>query len=460
MFCVHCGKQISDDSKFCVHCGKSCTPAAPVQRAPAAPVQRASAPQPQKAPAAPVQAAPRKSDAGKPIIIGIVIALLLAVLGFGGYYVVTEFVIPALEEQEDSDSGRNNQAEEEDDFTKPSRDDQDVDVTPTPSGDGQSEEPGLSADNPYRGCFEQYSDYVLPNSDSRYYSYSDISDLSGEELAIAYREIRARHGGTFSDADLREYFEARDWYHAGGDSYDLNSYELSNLTLIEVCEDMRSGELYTSGNPYIKLYRNADYAIASSNTRYLRSSDLAGLSEDALYVAGSEILARHGCIFEDETLQAYFYSKSWYQPSVPENRFNTNLLNQYEITNLTLFDSYGQGSEYEVSGAYWSPDNPYKSIYESYGRSQVYFFPDSSSRLLTSADIAGMNIDELCLARNEIWARNGYLFGDDHLREYFQHFTWYHPTTAMGDQDAVSFNSVEYDNIRFLRARQSELESQ
>ncbi len=453
MFCVHCGKQISDESKFCVHCGKSRVKTVPVQAAPAHPVQPASPPPP-----------PKKSGSAKPVILGIIIALIVAIVGIGGYYAVTEFVIPAVEEWLDEDSEKSSNEDPDD---APEKDPEEenkprpgvAESTVETTAPQVSQEEPLPADNPYWECFENYADFVLPGSDNRYYCYEEISHLSDEELTVAYQEIFARFGDTFVDDDLQAYFEARDWYYADSGFYEFNSYEHSNVILLRTQLDMRSGDLYISGNPYIKLYRDHDYVIPTSNSRYITFDDISRLSKDAVRVIRSEILARHGCIFEDMELQEYFCSKPWYRPSIPESRFNQNMLNHYESENIAFIDNAEKAPTQEVPGAYWSPDNPYKVIYERYGRNQVYFFPDSSTRLLSSADIAGMNIDELCLARNEIWARNGYLFGDDHLREYFQHFTWYHPTTAMGDQDAMNFNSVEYENIRFLRARQSELEN-
>ena len=451
MICKYCGKQIPDDSVFCFYCSKAVAPTTTTIKVRGGKERSSSSSGGRGC------LGGLSLNIGKPVIIGVVVLLVLAVLAFVVMAVLgMEIPIagnglknPASENSSHRGNnglsglfGGGSQSNEE-----------------RPDKDAVNEEASLSESNPYWECYQNHSDYVLPDSDIRYYSYQEISHLSTEELTIANMEIGARYGGSFPDSDAQEYFEARDWYNAGGYSYEFNHYELSNLKLITVYLDMQSGDLYNSGNPYIDLYRYDDYVFPTSSSRNLKDSDLSGLSQDALCVARNEICARHGCIFEDYDMQTYFYSKSWYVPSVPEDEFNMNSLNSYESRNISFIDNYNPSTGYEVSDAYWSPDNPYKAIYESYGRSQVYFFSDSSSRLLTSTDIAGMNIDELCLARNEIWARNGYLFGDDHLREYFQHFSWYHPTTAMGDQDAVDFSSVEYDNIRFLRARQSALEN-
>lgn len=46
-----------------------------------------------------------------------------------------------------------------------------------------------------------------------------------------------------------------------------------------------------------------------------------------------------------------------------------------------------------------------------------YIIPDSSTRLLTAADLNGLSKNELRLARNEIFARYGRRFKDQELQE-------------------------------------------
>ncbi len=84
------------------------------------------------------------------------------------------------------------------------------------------------------------SSYILPDSNSRYYSRSELASLSASELRLARNEIYARHGRLFNDSSLQEYFNNKTWYSGTVDaatfdaninSY-LNEYELANLLLI------------------------------------------------------------------------------------------------------------------------------------------------------------------------------------------------------------------------------------
>lgn len=47
-------------------------------------------------------------------------------------------------------------------------------------------------------------------------------------------------------------------------------------------------------------------------------------------------IARHGRKFQDEALQEYFNSKSWYEPIYEAEEFSVNWLNDYEQENAVL----------------------------------------------------------------------------------------------------------------------------
>ena len=89
------------------------------------------------------------------------------------------------------------------------------------------------------------SDYILPKSDSRYFSTSELADLSNYELYLARNEIFARHGREFKNQDLRDYFSAQSWYvpKYSGEKFDsldlLNDYEKKNADTIRSIEQDR-----------------------------------------------------------------------------------------------------------------------------------------------------------------------------------------------------------------------------
>jgi len=92
-----------------------------------------------------------------------------------------------------------------------------------------------------------------------------------------------------------------------------------------------------SSNPYAAY--TTDYIIVDSDTRVLTTSDLRGYDARQLKLARNEIFARHGRIFQDADLDAYFRSRHWYTPSVPAETFDADAsqyLSRTELNNAGL----------------------------------------------------------------------------------------------------------------------------
>ncbi len=89
---------------------------------------------------------------------------------------------------------------------------------------------------------------------------------------------------------------------------------------------------------------DSDYVIPDSDSRYLCEADLEGLSDFEILLARNEIYAKHGRKFNNEELNAYFSSKSWYQPVVDGNDFTeeyaSRVFNEYEMGNIAFIAEY------------------------------------------------------------------------------------------------------------------------
>ncbi|HIS40364.1 MAG TPA: YARHG domain-containing protein [Candidatus Aphodovivens avistercoris] len=98
------------------------------------------------------------------------------------------------------------------------------------------------------------NEYVLPDSGSRYYSRSELEDLSLWELYLARNEIFARYGRGFKNQDLVDYFSTRRWYtqrytpeEFDAMSTPLNDYEQKNTELmLEIEKERNSPYLVTA----------------------------------------------------------------------------------------------------------------------------------------------------------------------------------------------------------------------
>ena len=76
-----------------------------------------------------------------------------------------------------------------------------------------------------------------------------------------------------------------------------------------------------------------------------------------------------------------------------------------------------------------------------------YLLPDSATRALTEEDLAGLSWRDLCLARNEIFARHGRIFKTPEIAEYFNSKDWYN-----GQYSEVTLSSLETKNVNFIIA--------
>ena len=81
------------------------------------------------------------------------------------------------------------------------------------------------------------SEYIIPDSNSRYLTESDISGLSLQQLNYAKNEIYARRGRKFDSVELQEYFGSKSWYRGTIEPSQftndmLNDYEIKNADLL------------------------------------------------------------------------------------------------------------------------------------------------------------------------------------------------------------------------------------
>jgi hypothetical protein len=83
---------------------------------------------------------------------------------------------------------------------------------------------------------------------------------------------------------------------------------------------------------------------------------------------------------------------------------------------------------------------------------RVWLFPDSNSRLLSDGDLAGLDCDTLWIARNEIYARDGYIFSTPKGKAYAATLGQaYRGTDANQDRVLSLMNRVERQNIERIK---------
>jgi hypothetical protein len=173
--------------------------------------------------------------------------------------------------------------------------------------------------------------------------------------------------------------------------------------------------------------KSDSYVLPESSTRYLSDQEAASLDADQLALARNEIFARHGYVFTSQKYKDYFSSKSWYVPN-PSFKGDFSELNEYEVYNVQLIQKYEAKNQGD----------------------STYILPDSSARYLTDSDIASLSKEQLALARNEIFARHGYVFTSQKYKDYFSSKSWYVPNPDFSG-DVAGLNSYEQKNVALIQ---------
>lgn len=77
--------------------------------------------------------------------------------------------------------------------------------------------------------------------------------------------------------------------------------------------------------------------------------------------------------------------------------------------------------------------------------------PGSDSRYYHKLDLEGLTPQQIRIARNEIYARHGYIFNSQDLQEYFSEKSWYYPSIAAEDFNEGMLNQIERANLDMIK---------
>jgi hypothetical protein len=90
-------------------------------------------------------------------------------------------------------------------------------------------------------------------------------------------------------------------------------------------------------------------------------------------------------------------------------------------------------------------------------------WPWTSQRLIQDNDLWNLPLRELELMRNEIYARHGWVFHRQDLRDYFGRQPWYRPKADLSNWEQVNrrvqaeLNPIEKKNIQTIVSREKAL---
>lgn len=110
-----------------------------------------------------------------------------------------------------------------------------------------------------------------------------------------------------------------------------------NVFAEEQTNDMQGDEISERN---LEEMTSDEYILPDSDTRYYKMKELKGLTAEEARIARNELFARHGRMFDDEGLQEYFNSCSWYNGTIQPDDFDEGVFNKYEIANRDLIVKY------------------------------------------------------------------------------------------------------------------------
>lgn len=82
-----------------------------------------------------------------------------------------------------------------------------------------------------------------------------------------------------------------------------------------------------------------------------------------------------------------------------------------------------------------------------------FIFPQSSTEYLTTGQVSNLTDYQLGIARNEIYARHGYIFKLDMYKSYFESQSWYVPRYY--DAESISLNEIETYNVELIKEEEA-----
>ena len=83
-----------------------------------------------------------------------------------------------------------------------------------------------------------------------------------------------------------------------------------------------------------------------------------------------------------------------------------------------------------------------------------YVLPDSDSQVYSDDVINSLSKNQLAIARNELYARHGYIFHTNQaMKNYFNNKNWYVPSVE--NQDDITLNSYEKANLKKIQAAEA-----
>lgn len=305
------------------------------------------------------------------------------------------------------------------------------------NGDTVTATISAGGEDPVTYCIEQYGKLPQPTSKT--------FDVTGLDAYITkLDEIPAADLDAMKSNAEDEYGKDETW----PDDEVLQDYEYLGTILMTkdpstVSEDdgyYQHNELYIVIRE--DIYNNYDsYHQVNSVYRYIGYSDLvlhadSTTNYEDLYTEWPD----DTCTFEIDN--SYVYWEYYGYATLDE---------LYDAIRTEFGDTYVMEDDIDSALANAPADTSVIPEEEEEPTEEGIIFPDSSEELIPEEDIEALSDEDLRLAINEIYAREGYTFTKDDMIAYYSQFDWYEPIISADDFTMDDFNDIERQNVEALQ---------
>ena len=256
--------------------------------------------------------------------------------------------------------------------------------------------------------FAEYSGYWSCEGKS----HEQILAEGGIELSCTITGDNQFSGTLFSQQEITERFATIE---------DING----KIEQAELYFDYTDDEWGNSGTLHIQFLSDSIYVEVLNDKNAVHGSDY-GISGAFELIREKEDIVENGIAVDSD------YHSSW--------------------TEEEMVSAAGERSQYYKASAYYSEIIDYwENVREVRDVSNVMepLF-ETDRKYYTKEEFESEPMLVIHLAKNEIYARHGYIFADKDLYNYFMGCIWYSPTCSSADFEDNVFNEYERANLEIL----------
>ncbi|WP_169297767.1 YARHG domain-containing protein [Clostridium muellerianum] len=140
----------------------------------------------------------------------------------------------------------------------------------------------------------------------------------------------------------------------------------------------------------------------------------------------------------------YVYTKVHKSPQTPI--VNTNTV---DSSNNVSTDSSSTSKDIEETDKTKDNTKNSNNAANTNSKSDEYMFKNSGNERLEDSQVSSLSKENLAIARNEIYARHGFVFQTEPFKTYFNNKAWYKPNSSFKGSDE-ELSSVEKANVDLI----------